>query len=241
MCWSLEASAAMVVAGTAASVACWRQGQPVAVWGVLGYFTVMEALQLAGYLTADDCSAAANRGVTLLSYLHIAFQPILINAFALELVPAAVRRGCRRWVLGLCGGAAAIMLLQLLPLPALGSCAAGAPMCAEVLCTVSGTWHIAWNVPYNGLLVPLDNALGVQSGFPVYMAAVFLLPLAYGAWRFVLMHALAGPVLAWMLTSNPNEMPAVWCLFSIVILCIGLSPWVRGAFTTSSWWGLRVS
>ncbi|WP_027256069.1 DUF5765 domain-containing protein [Leisingera aquimarina] len=240
MCWSAEASAAMVVAETAAAVVCWRQGQPLAVWGVLGYFTVMEALQLAGYQIADDCSAAANKGVTLLSYLHIAFQPLLINAFALELVPAPVSARCRPWVLGLGFGAAGVMLLQLLPMSALGSCAAGAPLCAEVLCTVSGTWHIAWNVPYNGLLVPLDNALGVQSGFPAYMAAVFALPLAYGAWRFVMMHLFTGPVLAWTLTSNPNEMPAVWCLFSIVILCIGLSSWMREAFTARSWWGLRV-
>jgi hypothetical protein len=172
--------------------------------------------------------------------LHIAFQPIVINAFVLELVPAAVKRRCRSWVLALSCAATGVMLLQLVPLPALGTCAAGAPMCAEVLCTVSGNWHIAWNVPYNGLLVPLDNALGVQSGFPVYMAAVFLMPLVYGAWRFVLMHAATGPVLAWVLTSNPDEMPAVWCLFSIVILCIGLSPWVRGAVSASSWWGVRV-
>lgn len=240
MCWSLEASAAMAVAGTAAAVVCWRQGQPLAVWAALGYFTVMEVLQLAGYLTVNDCSSAANKGTTLLSYLHIAFQPIVINAFVLELVPSAVKRRCRSWVLALSCAATGVMLLQLVPLPALGTCAAGAPMCAEVLCTVSGNWHIAWNVPYNGLLVPLDNALGVQSGFPVYMAAVFLMPLVYGAWRFVLMHAATGPVLAWVLTSNPDEMPAVWCLFSIVILCIGLSPWVRGAVSARSWWGVRV-
>lgn len=240
MCWSLEASAAMAVAGTAAAVVCWRQGQPLAVWAALGYFTVMEVLQLAGYLTVNDCSSAANKGTTLLSYLHIAFQPIVINAFVLELVPAAVKRRCRSWVLALSCAATGVMLLQLVPLPALGTCAAGAPMCAEVLCTVSGNWHIAWNVPYNGLLVPLDNALGVQSGFPVYMAAVFLMPLVYGAWRFVLMHAATGPVLAWVLTSNPDETPAVWCLFSIVILCIGLSPWVRTAVSAHSWWGLRV-
>jgi hypothetical protein len=60
MCWSLEASAAMAVAGTAAAVVCWRQGQPLAVWAALGYFTVMEVLQLAGYLTVNDCSSAAN-------------------------------------------------------------------------------------------------------------------------------------------------------------------------------------
>ena len=58
-----------------------------------------------------------------------------------------------------------------------------------------------------------------------------------GAWRFVLVHAFAGPILASMLTDNPNEMPAVWCLLSIAILCIGLSPFVRRRVETRRWWG----
>ena len=63
--------------------------------------------------------------------------------------------------------------------------------------------------------------------FPAYFLAVFALPLVYGAWRFVAFHAMAGPVLAHLLTRDPDEMPAVWCLFSIGILAIALSPFIR--------------
>ncbi len=240
MCWSVEASVAVAVFGTVATAAARARGQPFAIWGTLAYFTFMELLQVAGYRVADDCGTASNSRVTLLSYLHIVFQPILINAFAMELVPEAVKLRVRKWVLGLAAGSACVMLAQLIQWPALGNCAAGSPLCAEHLCTVSGNWHIAWNIPYNALMVPLDQTLGVQSGFPTYMAAVFLLPLAYGAWRFVLLHALTGPVLAWALTSDPNEMPAVWCLFSVVILCIGLSTRLRGPMTAKRWWGVAV-
>lgn len=240
MCWSVEASVAVAVFGTAATGVAKARGQPFAIWGTLGYFTFMELLQVAGYQVVDDCGTTSNSGVTLLSYLHIVFQPIVINAFAMELVPEAVRLRVRKWVFGLSAGSACVMLAQLIQWPALGECTAGSPLCAGNLCTVSGNWHIAWNIPYNALMVPLDRSLGVQSGFPTYMAAVFLLPLVYGAWRFVLLHMLTGPMLAWALTSNPNEMPAVWCLFSIVILCIGLSTRLRRSVSAKRWWGVTV-
>ena len=46
----------------------------------------------------------------------------------------------------------------------------------------------------------------------------FILPMVYGSWRMSLYHALVGPGLAYLLTDNPNEWPAVWCLFSIALL-----------------------
>lgn len=240
MCWSLEASAGIVVAGAAATAVTFRRGEPAAIWGTLAYFTLMEALQVAGYLVIDDCGTPANRSVTFLSYLHIVFQPFFVNWFAMELVPSPVKARVRKWAFGICAISAAIMLAQVLPLAAFGRCIPGTPLCGEAWCTVSGNWHIAWDVPYNGLLVPLENLLGTGAGFPSYMIASFIVPLAYGAWRFVLVNLLMGPVLASLLTDNPNEMPAVWCLFSIAIICIGLSPLVRRSVETRNWWGREV-
>ncbi|MEW9921650.1 DUF5765 domain-containing protein [Marimonas sp. MJW-29] len=241
MCWSAEASAAMVAAGVVATGIALSRKEPPAIPLTLGYFTVMEGLQLAGYGVLDQCGTTANQAVTLLSYLHIVFQPLVINLFAMELVPAPIRARARRWVIMLSLAAGAVMLAQLLPVPAFGKCLPGTPLCAEALCTVSGSWHIAWNIPYNGLMVPLERALGFGSGFPTYMLAVFVLPLVYGAWRFVLLHAVTGPFLAWTLTDNPNEMPAVWCLFSIAILVVSLSIRARGSVTARTWWGMRVT
>lgn len=217
-----------------------HQNQPRAIWITLGYFTIMEALQVAGYLVLDQCGTPANKTVTLLSYLHIVFQPFFINAFAMELVPAPVRRRVRVGVMALCAVSASVMLAQVLPASVLGTCQPGTPLCAEAWCTVSGTWHIAWDVPYNGLLTGFEAWIGSQSGFPTYMVTVFVLPLLYGAWRFVLLHAVSGPVLAWALTSNPNEMPAVWCLFSIAILVMSLSPAIRRTVSANTWWGYPV-
>jgi hypothetical protein len=59
------------------------------------------------------------------------------------------------------------------------------------------------------------------------MLSVFVLPLIYGAWRFAVFHLIVGPILAYNLTNNPNEYPAIWCLFSIGIVLVALSPMVR--------------
>jgi len=123
------------------------------------------------------------------------------------------------------------MLMQLYPFAWAGECAPGSNLCADRLCTVSGDWHLAWDLPYNGLMVPLEQAIGTTLGFPSYILAAFALPLLYGAWRFSLFHLLVGPVAAGLLTAKPNEVPAIWCLFSIAIILIALSPAIRKRFT----------
>jgi hypothetical protein len=228
---------AVLALGTVATVVTLKRGDPPAVPLALGYFTGMEALQLAGYAVLDACGNPLNQVVTLLSFLHIAFQPLIINAFAMELVPAADKVRARPWVYGLCALSAVAMLLQVYPFGWAGSCRPGAPLCGAGLCTVAGDWHIAWDIPYNGLLVPFEALTGTWLGFPTYMLAVFVLPLAYGAWRFALFHAMAGPVAASLLTSNSNEMPAIWCLFSVGIVLFSLSPWLRARVSRPGGWG----
>jgi hypothetical protein len=196
----------------------------------------MEALQATGYAVVDQCGTTSNQTITLLSYLHIAFQPFFINAFAMELVPGPVKTRLRRGVYLCCAASSAVMLAQLYPFEWAGSCRLGDPLCGVELCLTSGEWHIAWNIPLSGLLRPMEDAIGIHWGLPTYFLAAFLLPLVYGAWRIVIFHALAGPILASALTTNPNEIPAIWCLFSIGIVLIGLSPLIRQKFETTTWW-----
>jgi hypothetical protein len=199
----------------------------------------MELLQAAGYLVVNQCGTPFNQSVTLLSYLHIVFQPFFINAFAMELVPTGVKDNVKVWVYGACGVSAAAMLLQLYPFGWAGQCQLGDSLCGAKLCVVSGEWHIAWNVPYNSFLRPIKEILGSGFDFPTYMLTVFVVPVIYGAWRFVVFHALVGPILGSQLTSNPNEAPAIWCLFSVGIALIALSPWIRRGFNVESWWAWR--
>ncbi|MBD3764910.1 MAG: hypothetical protein IE927_09290 [Rhodobacterales bacterium] len=227
MCYGVTVTAAMVAAGGVAAVVTVRRGDPPAVPLTLAWFSLMEALQLSGWLVVDRCGTPANETVTFLSMLHIILQPLFINAFAMELAPRPVSARMRWAVFGLSGVSVVVGLMQVYPFAWAGTCTPGAILCGPALCTVSGDWHIAWNVPYNGLLAGLDRLTGLNWGFYGYMLAVFGLPLLYGAWRFTLFHALAGPILAGQLTTNPNEVPAIWCLFSIGLLLMGLSPALR--------------
>jgi len=90
MCWSMGVSLGMVALGGAATAVTIRRGDAPAIPVTLGYFTVMEALQVAGYAVIDDCTSPVNQSVTVLSVLHIVFQPLVINAFAMTLVARPV-------------------------------------------------------------------------------------------------------------------------------------------------------
>jgi len=87
MCWSEGASVAMVGIGAVATVVTMRRGEPAAIPATLGFFTVMEALQVGGYAVLDQCGSRVNQADTLLSFLHIALQPLFINAFAMAVAP----------------------------------------------------------------------------------------------------------------------------------------------------------
>ena len=226
MCWGLSASVAMVGAGVVATAVTAGQGRPAAIPITIGYFTLMEALQAAGYLVIDQCANPANQTIAILSIFHIIFQPFFINAFAMELVPETVRNAARVAVYVVCAASAVVMLLQLYPFDWAGTCRSGSTLCGPTLCTVSGDWHIGWEVPFNGLMSPIERVLGIEAAFPSYVIASFLVPLCYGAWRFAIFHALLGPILADLLTNDPREAPAIWCLLSVGIVVLSLSPWL---------------
>ncbi|MGE0195954.1 MAG: DUF5765 domain-containing protein [Methylocystis sp.] len=235
MCWSLAASVTVGAIGVTTTLFAARMGAPRAIWVAVGYFSIMEGLQAAGYFVADACGSPANRLIIALSYLHIVFQPFVINAFAMQLVPAPVSRRVRVIVYCLCTVSAMFMLAQVYPFEWAGTCRIGQVFCGRELCLRSGEWHIAWDIPYNGLARPFDDAIGANWGFPTYVLTVLVLPFLYGSWRFALFHLLAGPVLANFLTSNVNESPAIWCLFSIGIILIAMFPILLRQLQVEHW------
>jgi hypothetical protein len=233
----MHASIGMVVAGSAAVALTAKRRDHPAIPLTFGYLTLMEALQAAGYPYVDQCGSPMNQTITVLSYLHIVFRPFFINAFAMAITGVSLRPAIRLGVYLGCGLSAAVMLLQLYPFEWAGGCEPGHVLCGAPLCLVSGNWHIAWDIPYNNLVPPLGAVLGLQLVFPSYLVVGFVLPLACGARRFVAFHVVFGPLLASWLTADPNEMPAVWCLFSIVLLAVGLVPWLRVRIGKPAWAG----
>ena len=92
MCWSGEASGVLAVVGlsTAAYVAI-KQGESKELWIPLTYFALMELLQAATYVYIDLCDNPSNQILTLLGYLHVAFQPFFVNMVAMYFIPESVK------------------------------------------------------------------------------------------------------------------------------------------------------
>jgi hypothetical protein len=229
MCWNVEASTTVAALGFAATgYAAYRKEAP-ALWAPLGYFSIMEALQAYAYLVLNDCTAPVNQLVTYFSYLHIVFQPFFVNAISLYFIPAPVAQRIAPWAYALCFASCIFMLTQVYPFNWAGHCIPGDVLCGPQLCSVSGTWHLGWQVPVNGLTNPF------WASFPTYFLTVFILPVLYGSWRITAFHVVTGPLFAYFLTGNMNEWPAVWCLLSVGLLLLIVAPPIRRVLQVKRW------
>ncbi len=235
MCWSGEASAVLATVGFASTAyAAWRR-EPAPLWAALGFFSLMEALQAYTYTVIDECSNPANQVATLLGYLHIAFQPFFGNALALYFVPEAVRQRIAAPVYTLCFASTIFMLVQLYPFDWAGTCDPRRVLCAAQLCSVSGNWHIAWDIPVNAIGDFFITIPVVKMSFITYGLCMFVMPILYGSWRMTTYHLVMGPLFAALLTDNNNEWPAVWCLLTIGFLLIAIKTPVRGLLHVRRW------
>ena len=237
MCWSGEASAVLATIGIATTAYAAYKKEPAPLWVALGYFSSMELLQAFTYSVIDQCSLPSNQIATLLGYLHIAFQPFFINALSLYFIPKEKAVKLAPWVYTFCFLSAIFMIIQVYPFDWAGACNVDRTLCGLNLCSVSGNWHIAWELPTNSIGDIFTYT--PSRGFPTYLAASFIVPLLYGSWRITLYHIIIGPVLSHLLTDNLNEWPAIWCLLSIGILLLVIKTPLRQLMFVKSWWWWR--
>ena len=216
MCWSGQASFGVAAVGVSGALWARAKGSPNARWSTVLYFTAMELLQAATYVVIDECGLPANQWLTRLSYAHIAFQPFFINLLAMSFIPAEKARRIRGWVFAICAIGATAMLAKLYVPSADWACDPSiVPLCGTNTCSFHGDWHIAWRLYLNA----------IDGSFLCYFVPGLFLPLFYGSWRWSAYHLLVGPVPAFFMTSNKDEMPAIWCLTSIgFLLALHIKP-----------------
>jgi len=214
MCWSATASITATALGYGATALAAKKGFPKIQTFTLGFFATMELLQALSYIWIGQCGITGNTLLTYLSYLHISIQPAVMSAFMLSFMAKEKRLKWQKVVMAV--GIISSLLLatrmfvpMLITVPAQFMCSAGDAMCGTDVCTYRGNWHLAWRLPLLDL-----------SAYLLYFLPVFILPIFYGAWRVSLYHFLFGPLLAHLLTTDVNEAPAIWCLFSIVLLSV---------------------
>lgn len=232
MCWSGEASALIATAGLGTTAYLAKKGEHKVLWVTLGYFSLMELLQAFTYPEIGNCGSHMNHVLTVLGFIHIAFQPFFINALSMYFVPDEWRKKIQPYVYTLCFAATVLMLLKLYPFHLVTgtgqACTVGSAICGEQLCSVLGNFHIAWAIPFSA-----------SPHWVVYPLVAFVLPILYGSWRMTVYHIIVGPLFAMMLTDNPNEWPAVWCLLSLGLLLIGIKTPLRKVLHVQKWFFWR--
>ncbi len=231
MCWSGEASLAIAIGGLSSAYFLKRKGEPKEVYLPTAYFVLMEGLQAATYIVVDDCGTTANVILTRLAVLHIAFQPFFINMLGMEFIDKEVKQKIKKYVYILCGFTTAFCLMRLLPwYDLLGRCEMGLAMCSHTeTCAYRGEWHIGWRVLMNGF----------NEGWKWYVFTGFFVPILYGAWKWSAYHYIVGPLAAGFTTSDVNERPAVWCLFSTCIIALLVNTRIRNYIYTTKWFSWK--
>ncbi|KXK08010.1 MAG: hypothetical protein UZ21_OP11001000818 [Microgenomates bacterium OLB22] len=213
MCWSASASIAATAIGGVATAYSAKKKMPKVRTFTLAFFTLMELLQAISYIWIDQCDMSGNILLTHISYIHIALQIPVANLFMLSFVSEKNRKKWLKIVMAISAIASFLMLLRwfgplIWVLPRELLCNMNDALCGVEACTYRGNWHLAWRLPL----------MGFDPHALLYFVPVFILPLLYGAWRLSLYHFLFGPFLAFLSTTDRNEAPAIWCLFSIAIL-----------------------
>jgi hypothetical protein len=227
MCWSGEASAAIAIAGLSSAYFLKRKGEPKEIYLPTAYFVLMEGLQAVTYTVVGECGNPSNVLLTRLAILHISFQPFFVNMLGMEFVDEKVKKRIQTPIYLMCGVVAALCLGRLLPLyDTFGRCELGTAMCSHTqTCAYRGEWHIGWDILLNGL----------NAQWRWYVLAAFVVPVLYGSWKWSLYHYLVGPLLASLTTTDVNERPAVWCLFSTCIIALLVNTRAREWVKVKKW------
>ena len=227
MCWNGKASAAIAVAGLSSAYYLRKKGQPKEIYLPPAYFVIMEGLQAVTYTVIGQCGSSFNLFLTYLAMVHISFQPFFINMLGMEFIDPAVKRRISKYVYGVCALAALFCLMRLLPAYDLfGRCQIGTAICShDNTCAYRGHWHIGWNVLLNGF----------NERWKWYAFSAFLMPIVYGSWRWAVYIFFVGPFLARLTTTDVNERPAVWCLFSTCIIALLINTRLRNYAHVKSW------
>lgn len=236
MCWSGEASAAIAIGGLSSAYFLKKKGNPPDIYIPTAYFVLMEGLQAFTYMVVKDPSGVADRYAgneswnyffTILAIIHISFQPIFINMLGMHFIDKEVKQKIKKYVYAFSFMVALFCLARLLPYyETLGRCSSNTAICSHTeTCAYLGEWHIGWHVMLNGF----------NEGWIWYIISAFALPTLYGAWKWSAYHYLVGPFLASLTTSDINERPAVWCLFSTMIIALMVNTRLRNYIYVKKW------
>lgn len=183
----------------------------------VAYFALMETIQAAQYSVLGDgidhenCGLMSNKALTWAGMIHLCFQPFFSNMFLTQFMTKAQRKHMRL-ILLLCLFGGISMMNRFFVSSVDKHCDIGTePLCGPHACSFQGSTHVAWQMP----LQHCDQDY-FTPGFQLHFFLFFLPIFAMGMWRHALFLLISGPIIGRLLTDHHDEIPAIWCFFSIV-------------------------
>lgn len=226
MCFTQKHSLFFWILGTGLAAYLKQLGTPLYAWLPVLYFSSMEFLQYLQYFYIDNCEHHVNKALTLLAYVHIAFQGVFINLWYSYFMSESERSAFLKWVIPLSLIAGILMIITRFEwlLPKLGNYATekcdGEYMCGKDICSYYGGKHVAWRFP---LVREGDNYFTPGISLHFFLFFIPILTVAKGKYFLLpLVLLLLGPYLSYRISPHKNEHPAIWCLMFVSHLFITL-------------------
>lgn len=204
MCFSENMSLAIGVTGIVSSLYFYNKNIYASIG--IGYLALMEILQYFQYKVINECNNDYNKLLTNLGYIHICFQPLFFNIWLF-----AFAKNPNYNILYMSIFAGLLLASRLFFVQDNELCDyKNEPLCGKTTCAVSGEKHIAWNIR---LRTPGKYWFTPSIGLHFFM---WVIPsLTMFQLKPLLALLLTGPYLGYILTSNINEQPAIWCYTAI--------------------------
>jgi len=195
----------------------WKKG-PMGCRVCMASFAAMETLQALQYIWIEQCDHPMNKVLTLLGFVHLAFQPFFTNLY----LGAFMNKAQKRYlplILTMCVFAGVMMCNRMWMTTGDHMCTKGIEsMCGMKTCTFNGHTHLAWQMP----LQHCDQDY-FTPGFTLHFFTFFLPSFALGMWKYTLFFLFSGPFTGRALTDHQDEIPSIWCFFSIAQLLLPLA------------------
>tara|TARA_B100000401_G_scaffold390109_1_gene296163 strand:+ start:609 stop:1268 length:660 start_codon:yes stop_codon:yes gene_type:complete len=218
MCFSEEMSRNLTLMGTIVTYILYKQGKSWTVYMPVFYFTIMEFLQYLSYQALEEKKQNKKwkKLLTIIIFIHIALQPLMTNIWYSNYIPKNMTDSMNL-ILKLCVVVAFFMLLRLHEFVEVNDkyrCPETEPMCAKKTMIKQGIKHMKY-------LFRMRAPNHVVPSVFIHFFFIFIPVLFLKINPLYYLSIFLGYALT-MIIGFGNEIPAIWCTFSVPTMLISL-------------------
>ena len=233
MCFGIEMSILFAISGLSSSYFLKRRGLAFSFYFPIAYFSIMEIFQSIQYYSISHNLHKLNVFVTMLSYIHICFQPLFFNMFQAGYKNDSDKTYIQIvYPLCILGGLGMLLRLKhfsslydhlyeyFLNMHTIDTCSCTNYVdyfeSNRTLAFIGAENHVGWEI---NLFKPIYLTYGLNlHGF-----LTFYLPIAVEK-RITLPTLIyfVGMIFSSFLSNNLHVQPAIWCLIHIPISILGI-------------------